>query len=184
MFSNLALAQPAAASTDARSEVVLSHLPLIRTIATRLSKRLPPSVEVEELVNIGVLGLLDAWDRFDASKGVPFKSYAELRIKGQMIDALRSDDLVPRSVRRKHTRLEQERTSLTHRLGRLPTRSEMCDQLDLAPKAYDAFVTDSRIAQITSLDAPVGDDTGSSTVGDTICRPKSSMMNTPPLALT
>jgi RNA polymerase sigma factor for flagellar operon FliA len=169
MFSNLAVDQTTAAHTDPRSQVVLTHLKLIRTIAKRLSKRLPPSVEVEELVNIGVLGLLDAWDRFDASKGVPFKSYAELRIKGQMIDALRSDDLVPRSVRRKHTRLQQERTQLTHRLGRTPTRSEMSDQLDLAPVAYDAYVTDSRIAKLTSLDAPVGDDSGSTTLGDNLC---------------
>jgi len=171
MLSRLAVAQPATATaiTGDRNELVLTHLPLIRTIAKRLSKRLPPSVEVEELVNIGVLGLLDAWDRFDATKGVPFKSYAELRIKGQMIDALRSDDLVPRSVRRKNTRLEQERVQLTHRLGRRPTRREMCDQLDLAPKAYDAYVSDSRIARLTSLDAPVGDDAGSATVGDNLC---------------
>ncbi len=168
MYSNAAVAPSAASSVTTRNELVLTHLSLIRTIAKRLSKRLPPSVEVEEMVNIGVLGLLDAWDRFDATKGVPFKSYAELRIKGQMIDALRSDDLVPRSVRRKNTRLQQERTQLTHRLGRMPTRDEMCSQLDLAPKAYDAYVTDSRIARLTSLDAPVGDD-GSATIGDNIC---------------
>jgi len=168
MLSSLAVAQPAATATVDRNELVLTHLPLIRTIAKRLSKRLPPSVEVEELVNIGVLGLLDAWDRFDATKGVPFKSYAELRVKGQMIDALRSDDLVPRSVRRKHTRLEQERVQLTHRLGRTPTRDEMRRQLDLAPTAYDAYVTDSRIARLASLDAPISDDSGA-TLGDNIC---------------
>ena len=168
MYSNLAVAQPASTTTVGRHELVLTHLPLIRTIAKRLSKRLPPSVEVEELINIGVLGLLDAWDRFDASKGVPFKSYAELRIKGQMIDSLRADDIVPRSVRRKNTRLEQERTQLTHRLGRTPNRAEMSHQLDMAPAAYDAYVTDSRIASLTSLDAPVGEE-GGVTLGDNLC---------------
>ena len=140
--------------------VVVTYLPLIRTVAKRLIKRLPPSVELDELISIGVLGLLDAWERFDDSKGVPFKSYAELRVKGQMIDALRSDDIVPRSVRRKHNRIEQERVQLSQRLGRRPTRSELRNQLDLAPKAYDAYESDSHIAPVTSLDAPSTDDGG------------------------
>jgi RNA polymerase sigma factor for flagellar operon FliA len=136
----------------------MTHLPLIQAIAKRLVKRLPPSVEVEELINIGVIGLLDAWDRFDSSKGVPFRAYAEMRIKGQIIDALRADDIVPRSVRRKHNRLEQERTVLTHRLGRTPTSGELRGQLDMEPKAFDKYVTDSRIAKVLSLDAPTGED--------------------------
>lgn len=159
MPAHLALAHSTVASNSLTTEqVVLQHLPLIRTIAKRLVARLPPSVEAEELVNIGVIGLLDAWDRFDASKGVPFRSYAELRIKGQMIDSLRSDDIVPRSVRRKHTRLAQERLELTHRLGRTPNRDEMRSQLDMTATAYDAYVTDSQIAKVTSLDAPANDD--------------------------
>jgi len=147
-------------SNDVQSteQLVLQHLPLIHTIAKRLVKRLPPSVEVEELVNIGVLGLMDAWERFDTTKGVPFKSYAEMRIKGQMIDSLRSDDIVPRSVRRKHTRLTRERSELTVRLGRTPSMEEMRNQLDLAPKAFEAYVRDSHIAKVSSLDAPTTED--------------------------
>ena len=140
--------------------VVVTYLPLIRMVAKRLIKRLPPSVELDELINIGVIGLLDAWERFDDSKGVPFKSYAELRVKGQMIDALRSDDIVPRSVRRKHNRIERERVQLTQRFGRLPTRGELRHQLDMAPKTYDAYESDSRIAPVASLDAPSTDDGG------------------------
>ncbi|HCH62836.1 MAG: RNA polymerase sigma factor FliA [Deltaproteobacteria bacterium] len=160
MPAHLALAHATNVETTTLTteQLVLKNLPLIRTIAKRLVARLPPSVEAEELVNIGVIGLLDAWERFDASKGVPFRSYAELRIKGQMIDSLRSDDIVPRSVRRKHTRLTQERSELTHRLGRTPNREEMRLQLDMTPKAYDAYVSDSRIAKVTSLDAPANDD--------------------------
>jgi len=160
MSAQLAMftAQPGADTTPDTGDVVLQHLPLIRTIATRLSKRLPPSVEVDELVNIGVIGLLNACDRFDSSKGVPFKAYAELRIKGQMIDALRADDIVPRSVRRKHNRLQQEQESLRHRLGRVPTREEMRQQLDLAPKKFDAYVSDSLIASVASLDASTTED--------------------------
>jgi len=149
--------------TDTHS-LVMTHLPLIRTIAKRLVKRLPPSVEVDELINIGVVGLLDAWDRFDSSKGVPFKAYAEMRVKGQIIDALRRDDIVPRSVRRKHNRLEQERTELTNRLGRAPTHDEMRSQLDMAPKKFTAYVSDSHIARVMSLDAPTTDDESSTLV--------------------
>ena len=158
-----ALATRIAAPTEITdtNTLVMTHLPLIQTIAKRLVKRLPPSVEVEELVNIGVIGLLDAWDRFDSSKGVPFRAYAEMRIKGQIIDALRADDIVPRSVRRKHNRIEQERTVLTHRLGRTPTSGELRGQLDMEPKAFDRYVSDSRIAKVVSLDAPTGDDDSS-----------------------
>lgn len=160
MTAQLAIASTITSSDAAQSteQLVLNHLPLIQTIAKRLVKRLPPSVEVEELVNIGVLGLMDAWERFDSSKGVPFKSYAEMRIKGQMIDALRSDDIVPRSVRRKHNRLTQERSQLTLRLGRTPSREEVRNQLDLTPKAFDKFESDSHIAKVASLDAPTSED--------------------------
>jgi RNA polymerase sigma factor FliA len=137
--------------------VVVTYLPLIRAVAKRLVKRLPPSVELDELINIGVIGLLDAWDRFDGSKGVPFKAYAELRVKGQMIDSLRSDDIVPRSVRRKHNRIEQERAVLTQRLGRFPTRGEVRGQLDMAPRTFDAYESDSLIKSVASLDAPSTD---------------------------
>jgi RNA polymerase sigma factor for flagellar operon FliA len=139
-------------TTASTREVVLHHLPLIRAIAARLSKRLPPTVEVGELINIGVLGLLNARDRYDDSKGVPFKAYAEMRIRGQMLDALRDNDIVPRSVRRKHNRLKRERDALRHRLGRVPTRTELRAQLDMAPKKFDAYVSDAIIAPMTSLD--------------------------------
>ena len=140
------------ASTTSTQEVVLRPLPLIRGIASRLSKRLPPTVEVGELVNIGVLGLLNARDRYDDSKGVPFEAYAEMRIRGQMLDALRDNDIVPRSVRRKHNRLQREREALRNRLGRMPTRTEVREQLDMAPKKFDAYVSDAIIAPMTSLD--------------------------------
>ncbi len=138
--------------TASTREVVLHHLPLIRAIAGRLSKRLPPTVEVGELINIGVLGLLNARDRYDERKGVPFEAYAEMRIRGQMLDALRANDIVPRSVRRKHNRLQREREALRHRLGRMPTRTEVREQLDMAPKKFDAYVSDAIIAPVTSLD--------------------------------
>lgn len=158
-------------ATVPTDELVLHYLPMIRAIAARLHRRLPPTVELGELVNTGVLGLLDARDRFDDSKGVPFRAYAEMRVRGQMLDALRADDIVPRSVRRKHNRLQRERSVLRQRLGRVPTRSEVRNQLGLAPKKFDAFVADALIAPMTSLDTSTTED-GSNLLVDCISHPE------------
>ncbi len=107
------LTNAAVAPSTTRQEMILQYYPLVRTIAGRLIRRLPPSVDVEELVNVGVIGLIDALDRFDEARGVPFKSYAEIRIQGAMVDSLRHDDWVPRSVRRKFNKLEAVRNDLS-----------------------------------------------------------------------
>ena len=142
-----------------RDAVLSNHISLVRTIARRLAHRLPPSVEVDELVSIGTLGLMDAWDRFDEQRGVTFKSYAEMRIKGQMIDSLRRNDWVPRSARKKNENLEHTRAALHRSLGRRPTRAEMCDALGMTPTTYEAYCADATIRPLTSLDEPMGDTT-------------------------
>ena len=123
-----------------REQLILDYYPLVRTIACRMARRLPPSVEVDELINIGTLGLIDAVDRYDASRGVPFKAYAEIRIQGSMFDSLRGDDWVPRSVRRKVNRIEHAKKSLTFSLGRDPSREEMATAMDLSVEEYDKLM--------------------------------------------
>jgi RNA polymerase sigma factor FliA len=142
----------------AREQLILDYYPLVRTIACRMARRLPPSVEVDELINIGTLGLIDAVDRYDASRGVPFKAYAEIRIQGSMFDSLRGDDWVPRSVRRKVNRIEHAKKSLTFRLGRDPSRTEMADKLEMTTDEYDSLVTDARIKKLISLDISTTED--------------------------
>ncbi len=141
-----------------RNAFLAAHIGLVRTIARRLAHRLPPSVEVDELISIGTLGLMDAWERFDAERGVTFKSYAEMRIKGQMIDALRRNDWVPRSARKKNETLEQTRADLSRRLGRDPSRDEVRNELGMEARTFDAYCEDARIRPLTSLDAPVSAD--------------------------
>ena len=141
-----------------REQLILDYYPLVRTIACRMARRLPPSVEVDELINIGTLGLIDAVDRYDASRGVPFKAYAEIRIQGAMFDSLRGDDWVPRSVRRKVNRIEHAKKSLTFSLGRDPSRDEMADALEMSTDEYDALVRDARIKKLISLDIPTTED--------------------------
>ena len=157
---------PALLSND-RSTVLAAHIGLVRTIARRLAHRLPPSVEVDELVSIGTLGLMDAWERFDTARGVSFKSYAEMRIKGQMIDALRRNDWVPRSARKKNETLEHVRQSLSRRLGRAPTLDEVRQYLGMKKAAFEAYCADACIRPLTSLDNPMGDE-GSARIVDRV----------------
>lgn len=141
-----------------RQQLILDYYPLVRTIACRMARRLPPSVEVDELINVGTLGLIDAVDRFDASRGVPFKAYAEIRIQGSMFDSLRGDDWVPRSVRRKVNRIESARKQLLLSLGRQPNRDEMASAMELSTDAYDVLCEDARIKRLISLDMPTTED--------------------------
>lgn len=145
-------------SQRSREELILSYHPLVRTIACRMARRLPPSVDVDELINVGMIGLIDAVDRFDPERGVPFKSYAEIRVQGAMIDALRHDDWVPRSVRRKSNRIEDVRLQLSRNLGRDPTREEMATALDTTVEDYEGLVRDARITRLISLDVSTTDD--------------------------
>jgi RNA polymerase sigma factor for flagellar operon FliA len=123
-----------------------------------MARRLPPSVDVDEMINVGMMGLIDAVDRFDTSRGVPFKSYAEIRIQGAMIDSLRSNDWVPRSVRRKNTRIEQTRNKLHQHLGRTPTNSEMANAFESSIEEYEGMMRDSRITRLVSLDVSTTED--------------------------
>jgi RNA polymerase sigma factor for flagellar operon FliA len=141
-----------------RDQMILDHYPLVRTIACRMVRRFPSNVDVEELINVGVMGLIDAVDRFDPNRCVPFKAYAEIRIRGAIVDALRESDWVPRSVRRKYNRIELARTELKRQLGRVPTREEIAEVLGLSMDEFESMADDARIRKLVSLDAPVDDE--------------------------
>lgn len=153
-----ATALPTPTPSQNREELILAHYPLVRTIASRMIRRFPASVDLDELVNVGALGLIDAVDRFDPSRNVPFKAYAEIRIRGAIVDALREADWVPRSVRRKVNRIEAAREKLLRALDRAPTREEMAKELEISVEAYEDLAGDARIRKLVSLDAPVDDD--------------------------
>lgn len=140
-----------------RNQLVLRHYPMARAIACRIYQRLPKAVELDDLISAGVTGLLEAIDRYDPSRQVPFETYAKHRIHGAVVDTLRSSDWVPRSVRRKADLILNTRNQLSEQLGRTPTRSEMAKGCRLTVKKYDALLTDSQIRPLLSLDAPMGD---------------------------
>jgi len=125
---------------DQRDELVLEHLPQIKYIAHRIAAKLPPQVELNDLVSAGVLGLLDAIEKFDPSRQVKFKTYAELRIKGAILDSLRSLDWAPRSLRKKSKELERAQKELEQRFGRPATDKEVCEEMGMSLSEFYELV--------------------------------------------
>src|SRR5512142_96670 len=123
-----------------REQLILEHLPQIKYIAQRISTKLPSHVELNDLVSAGVLGLLDAIEKFDPNRGVKFKTYAELRIKGAILDSLRNLDWAPRSLRKKSKDLEKVYKDLEQRLGRPATDKEVCDEMDISLEEFYELV--------------------------------------------
>jgi len=115
-----------------RDQLVMQHVDLVKSMASRLGRRLPAQVEVSELVSVGVLGLIDAASRYRPSLGVPFDAFARRRIHGAMLDALRGLDWVPRSVRKLQRDVDSALTNLRHLLGREPDSKEIAQ----APTAF------------------------------------------------
>ncbi len=159
-----------------RQQMILEHYPLVRTIAGRMVRRFPSNVEVEELINVGIMGLIDALDRFDPSRAVPFKAYAEIRVRGAIIDELRSADWVPRAVRRKVLKIEDARGRLRRQLKRDPTRDEMAADLGMTSAEYDDLCGNAEIRRLISLDTPLDED-GGATIGDQVADDAVSLLD-------
>ncbi len=119
-----------------RDALILEHLPQIKYIAHRISAKLPSHVELNDLVSAGVLGLLDAVEKFDPGRGVKFKTYAELRVKGAILDSLRNLDWAPRSLRKRSKDLEKVYKELEQRFGRPATDKEVCDELGISLEEF------------------------------------------------
>lgn len=119
------------AAQSERDRAVLEHSDLVKYIALRLISRLPDHIAVEDLISAGVLGLIDAVEKYDSSQGIPFEYYAKIRIKGAMLDEIRSMDWVPRSLRQKSTSMEKACVTLEQRLGRDPTEEEIASELNV-----------------------------------------------------
>ncbi len=133
-----------------RERLVQETLPLVARVAGAIGSRLPHSVELADLTQAGVLGLLDAADKFDRAKGVRFATYAELRIRGAILDSLRGLDWVPRSLRRQRRELQRASSGLEARLGRKPSDEELASAMELSPSELSATRERVRRAEIAS----------------------------------
>jgi RNA polymerase sigma factor FliA len=115
-----------------RDELIIKYSPLVKNVVGRLTYKLPiDASDREGLVNVGIIGLMEALDKFDSTRNVQFETYARFRIRGAVLDELRSRDWVPRSVRHKDSKLEKAFHALKKSLGRPPTEEEVADYLGI-----------------------------------------------------
>lgn len=119
------------------------HAPLVKKLAHHMKAKLPPSVEVDDLVQAGMIGLLDAIGRYEETHGAQFETYAVLRIRGAMLDELRNSDWLPRSVRQNMRKIEEAMNTLQQRLGHPPTESEVAKLLKLSLSEYQEMLSES-----------------------------------------
>lgn len=138
------------------------YLPLVKRISGRLSMSLPPHIDEEDLIGYGVFGLLDALQRFEPSRGVKFETYATLRIRGAMIDGLRSMDWVPHSARQKVKRVHQGFSELESGLGRNPSAEEVAQHLQLSVEELNATLLQGQYMTLVSLEDVAGSDSADS----------------------
>jgi RNA polymerase sigma factor FliA len=139
--------------TAEQERVIVEHLPIVRFIARRIHDRLPQHMPIEDLYSAGVLGLLDALGRFDPSKQVLFRTYAQFRIRGAILDSLRTFDWSPRELRRKGRAIEQAIQMLTGELTRSPTDIEIAQKLNIPLAAYQQLLGELKGLEIGSLHA-------------------------------
>ncbi|MFP5309021.1 MAG: RNA polymerase sigma factor WhiG [Actinomycetes bacterium] len=142
-----------------REQLILQYAPLVKYVAGRVGVGMPSNVEHADLVSYGMFGLMDAIDKFDVDKGFKFETYAITRVKGAIIDELRSIDWVPRSVRSKARRIEQAIARLEARLHRTPTDEELAAELDVTMGELETMLEKVSLTNMVALDAAldVGD---------------------------
>ena len=139
-------------TTYSREEIVTKYLHLVRYVAGRISINLPPNVEINDLINYGILGLIDAIEKYDDERGVKFETYAITRINGAILDALRALDWVPRAVRQRARELERVYQELEVEFGRAATEEEVAARLGMTLKEFDVMLQRIRGTTILSLE--------------------------------
>ena len=135
-----------------REEIVHKYLHLVKYVAGRISINLPPNVEINDLINDGILGLIDAIEKYDDARGVKFETYAITRINGAILDALRALDWVPRAVRQRARELERVYQSLEVQLGRAATEDEVAGAMGMSVKELDVLMQRVRGTSVLSLE--------------------------------
>jgi RNA polymerase sigma factor for flagellar operon FliA len=146
--------------TPEQERLLLEHLPIVRFLARRIHERLPQHVEMEDLVSAGVVGLMDAFAKFDPAKKVQFRSYAQFRIRGAILDSLRTLDWSPRELRRKGRAVEEAIRLLTANLGRAPSEAEVARELGVELEAYQQLLGELKGLEIGTLHMERNEDSG------------------------
>ena len=153
-------------SSEAREKLIKEYLPLVKYHAGRVKMIVPEFVEKDDLISFGVIGLIDALEKFDYNKKIEFSTYANKRVCGEIIDHLRDLDWLPHSLRRDGKKLKKTVEEMTQNLGRRPTVDEISEKIDFSRKKINKLYYKLYSSQWVSLDQELGD--GESTILDTI----------------
>jgi RNA polymerase sigma factor FliA len=150
--------QGAALSDEEREQLILEHLPQVRLIARRIHERLPESVNLDDLISTGAVGLISAIDRFDPTLNVKLKTYAEYKIRGAILDSLRGLDWAPRQQRKRSKQIEAAITKVEQRLHRTAREEEIAAQLGLSIEEYHEWLVEIRGLNLGSLETATPDE--------------------------
>ena len=139
-------------SAELRQRLLEEYIPLVKSVAGRMALGFPRSVELPDLISTGVIGLIEALSHYDPARGVKFETYAVPRIRGAILDELRSLDWVPRSTRAKSREVDRATVKLENKLGRVPTPNELAKCLKVSPRELMATLDDVSTSSVLSLD--------------------------------
>lgn len=135
-----------------KDEIIIEYAPLIKFIAQKIASRLPSNIELDDLISCGVIGLMDAIEKFDPSRDNKFKTYAEFRVRGAILDELRAQDWVPRSIREKAKLVEKTYAKIEAELGRPATDEEMCEELQITQEEFYELLNKSKSVSLLNID--------------------------------
>lgn len=152
--------EPLRMNQAVRDQLLVEHLPTVRFVARRIHERLPQHVDIDDLISAGIVGLMDAFAKFDHAKQVQFKSYAQFRIRGAILDSLRTLDWSPRELRRKGRAVEDAVRTLTQRLGRSPVETEVAHEMEMSLQEYQQLLGELKGLEIGSLNLERNEDGG------------------------
>jgi RNA polymerase sigma factor for flagellar operon FliA len=139
-------------SVAERDQLIIRYAPWVKFIALRMAAKLPAHIQAEDLISAGIIGLIDALDKFNPAREVQFKTYAQIRIQGAMKDELRSLDWASRSTRQKVKRLEQAYATLERELGRPPSSEEVASSMGIKMAAFEEMLDDVKGTSLVSLE--------------------------------
>ena len=139
-------------TTENREEVIKRYSPMIKYVANRIAMRLPPHIEVDDLISVGVLGLMDAISKYDSSRGAKFKTYAEFRVRGAILDELRAMDWVPRSIRQKASSVDKVVQTLQAKLSRSPEDEEVAEEMGISLDQFHDTLNETKSIPVFSLE--------------------------------
>ena len=155
-------------SLEIREKIIIKYIPLVKHVVNKIIKNLPRNIEYEDLVEYGIIGLLDAVSKFDITKEIEFKTYAMLRVRGAIYYELRGMDMLPRTLRKVGKDIEAAFVEIEREKGRAATDEEVAQRLNITLKELDEYYAKINVSHVYSLEDTIGDEEDGGTLGSYI----------------